>query len=59
MTKFRPFSICMVALAIVINIVGANIALWLHLPLYFDSIGTFGGRQPTGRKQRKGVERFG
>lgn len=41
MTKFRPFSICMVALAIVINIVGANIALWLHLPIYFDSIGTF------------------
>jgi len=31
---------CMVALGIVINIVGAFIALNLHLPVYLDSIGT-------------------
>ena len=31
---------CMVALGIVLNIVGAFIALNLHLPVYLDSIGT-------------------
>lgn len=31
---------CMVALGIVLNIVGAFIALNLHLPIYLDSIGT-------------------
>lgn len=41
MKRNHTFSICMVALAIVINIVGSNIALWLHLPIYLDSIGTF------------------
>lgn len=34
------YKICLVALAVVINIVGANIALWLHLPIYLDSMGT-------------------
>lgn len=32
---------CFLALAAVINIVGANIALALRLPVYLDTIGTF------------------
>lgn len=32
--------LCMIALAIVINVVGGQIALALHLPIYLDSIGT-------------------
>ena len=34
------YKICLIALAVVINIVGGNIALWLHLPIYLDSMGT-------------------
>lgn len=37
---FSVYKICMIALAVVINIIGANIALWLHLPVYLDSMGT-------------------
>lgn len=32
--------LCLIALAIVINVVGGQIALALHLPIYLDSIGT-------------------
>ena len=31
---------CVVALAIVLNVIGGHIALMLHLPIYLDSIGT-------------------
>ena len=34
------YKICLIALAVVINIIGGNIALWLHLPIYLDSMGT-------------------
>ena len=36
-----PFHLCMVAFAICINFVGAQIALVLRLPIFLDSIGTF------------------
>lgn len=32
--------LCIIAFAIVLNIVGGHIALLLHLPIYLDSIGT-------------------
>lgn len=38
--KFPVIKQCMVAIGIVINIIGAFIALNLHLPVYLDSIGT-------------------
>lgn len=38
--KIGIYQLCFVALAICINIVGAQIALIFHLPIYFDSIGT-------------------
>ena len=31
---------CVIALAIVLNVIGGQIALMLHLPIYLDSIGT-------------------
>ena len=31
---------CVIALAIILNVVGGNIALALHLPIFLDSIGT-------------------
>ncbi len=37
---FNISHICMIALAIVLNIVGAQIALFLKLPIYLDCIGT-------------------
>lgn len=40
MKKFSTYHICMIALAIVINMVGAQIALVCRLPIYLDSIGT-------------------
>ncbi len=39
--KFSVYHICFIAMAIVINIVGGQIALLLKLPIYLDSIGTF------------------
>lgn len=33
--------LCMLAFAVVINIVGSEVALLLHLPVYLDSVGTF------------------
>lgn len=42
-TKRPPLStyqICLIALAIVINVVGGQLALALRLPIYLDSIGT-------------------
>ncbi|KRM22305.1 ECF transporter S component [Latilactobacillus graminis] len=40
MRKFKTQHLTIIALAIALNYVGANIALFLHLPLYLDSIGT-------------------
>ena len=31
---------CVIALAIVLNVIGGHIALLFHLPIYLDSIGT-------------------
>ena len=31
---------CVVALAIVLNVIGGQIALFFHLPIYLDSMGT-------------------
>lgn len=39
--KFSIFKISIIALAIVMNIIGGQIALLLHLPIYLDSMGTF------------------
>ena len=36
----NTFNLCLVALAICINVIGGHIALLLHLPIYLDSIGT-------------------
>ena len=43
MKKLNASGICFLALAAVLNIVGANIALALRLPVYLDSIGTMLG----------------
>lgn len=40
-TKISTYHICALAFAIAINFVGGQIALYLHLPIYLDSIGTF------------------
>ena len=39
-SRIGIYQLCFVALAICINIVGAQIALIFQLPIYFDSIGT-------------------
>lgn len=39
-TKLSVYHLCLIAFAIVLNLVGAQIALLLHLPIYLDSIGT-------------------
>ena len=39
-TPLSTYQICLIALAIVINVVGGQIALALRLPIYLDSIGT-------------------
>ena len=38
--KINTWQICLVALAVGINIVGGQVALFLKLPVYLDSIGT-------------------
>lgn len=38
--RMSTLYLCTIAMAIVINYVGGQIALWLHLPIYLDSIGT-------------------
>ena len=38
--KITTYQICLVALAVGVNIVGGQIALFLKLPVYLDSIGT-------------------
>lgn len=38
--KTSAYKICMIALAVCINFVGGQIALFLKLPIYLDSIGT-------------------
>ncbi len=40
-SRVSAFALCTVALAICINVIGGQIALLLHLPIYLDSIGTF------------------
>ncbi|MCR5785527.1 MAG: ECF transporter S component [Eubacterium sp.] len=39
-SKISAFNLCVVALAICINVIGGHIALLLHLPIYLDTIGT-------------------
>ena len=39
-SKINAYQICLVALAVGINIAGGQIALLLKLPVYLDSIGT-------------------
>lgn len=39
-SKVSIYHLCFIALAICINVAGGQIALFLHLPIYFDSIGT-------------------
>ena len=38
--KMTTYKICMIAFAICINFIGGQIALFLKLPIYLDSIGT-------------------
>lgn len=38
--KLGTYQICLLALAIVINVIGGQLALTLRLPIYLDSIGT-------------------
>lgn len=38
--KISAFQICMIAMAVCINVAGGQLALALHLPVYLDSIGT-------------------
>ena len=38
--KLGTYQICLIALAIVMNVIGGQIALALRLPIYLDSIGT-------------------
>lgn len=40
-SNITTYHLCMLAFAVVINIIGSEIALLLHLPIYLDSIGTF------------------
>jgi len=39
--KINAYKICIIALAVVINYIGGQIALMLKLPIYLDSMGTF------------------
>ena len=39
-SKFSVYHICMIAFAIILNLVGGQIALMLKLPIYLDSMGT-------------------
>ena len=38
--KINVYQICLVAMAVAVNIAGGQISLFLHLPIYLDSIGT-------------------
>ena len=38
--KMTTYKICIIAFAICINFIGGQIALFLKLPIYLDSIGT-------------------
>lgn len=38
--RITTFQICLIAMAVCINVAGGQIALLLHLPVYMDSIGT-------------------
>jgi energy-coupling factor transport system substrate-specific component len=38
--KISPLKICVLALAVCINLIGGQVALVLRLPIYLDSIGT-------------------
>ena len=42
--KLGTYQICLIALAIVMNVIGGQIALALRLPIYLDSIGTYHDR---------------
>ena len=47
-SKINAYQICLVALAVGINIAGGQIALLLKLPVYLDSIGTSSDRCSSG-----------
>lgn len=38
--KITTLQICLIAMAVCINVAGGQLALMLHLPIYLDSIGT-------------------
>ena len=38
--KMNVYQLCLVAMAVAVNIAGGQIALLLRLPIYLDSIGT-------------------
>lgn len=38
--KMTPKTLTLCAFGIALNIVGSNLALFLHLPLYLDTLGT-------------------
>ena len=40
MKKITPFTITFTAICIALNYIGANIALFLKLPVYLDTFGT-------------------
>ena len=40
MGPFTAQKLCVIAIAIVLNVIGGNIALALHLPIFLDSMGT-------------------
>ena len=40
MRKITVMQICFLGIATALNVVGANIALLLRLPIYLDSLGT-------------------
>ena len=38
--KITPYQLCLVAMAVGINVAGGQLALMLRLPIYLDSVGT-------------------
>ena len=51
--KINVQKICLIAFAICINFVGGQIALFLKLPIYLDSIGCTASRKNTSWNGRK------
>ena len=51
MKKLNLSGLCFLALAAVLNLVGANLALALRLPVYLDSMGTMLGAALLGLRR--------